>query len=262
MLCRILIFVTLCAGSPVFGDEAASNPRIERIERLLGEIRTELDSLKKEGTPPGLSTQPPRVSPPVYQDLLTERQRRLAAGTRTEHRTTAAGYSFNSNSPFMMSAIHWWDPSWGARFEGTVSWRDGDIYEQEHYSGVNVSLLRSIHRFEGFESLETHLYGFAGTGLFRERFGYRDHTGGTGRFVWYEKPDLSWHLQVGAGTELNIFALGGVLLVPEIGMQAKRYLVRFQDSDSWRFRYPTGVTPESNFSLDAYFAFHLNFYFR
>jgi hypothetical protein len=236
------ILVALCAGLPVLGDEAASNPRIERIERLLGEVRAELDSLKREA-----AVAESRGPDPIYRELLTERQRKLAAATRTEFHTSAAGYTTSGNHPLSMHVLHWMDP-WGVKLEfGAI------VTDNTRRTGMNLTGLYEIHRFSSFELLDTRLYTFAGAGYFWRRVANDNHI----QQNWHDTPERSVRVQAGVGTELSFFNLGGVRFSPEAGLRTIAFVTRYQDSESYIFERPS-----SDFSLDPFFAFHMSFYFR
>jgi hypothetical protein len=235
---------------PGFAGERDSSPasRLDRIQNFLNQANIELDSLKKDmaarNREPVFSD---TGTKPIFGELITQTQRKLARATITPHHKTSAGYSFNPNLGMGMNLINWFG-DWGAKLDAGIMLMGGD-----RRGGVNASLLRSLHRFSMIDgSLETHLYAFTGLGVF-----WAELNNGYGPVSWYSSPDLIGLWQLGAGTELSLLALGGVRFVPEVGLQASRYLSRYQDSPGYTFG-----KPKSDFALDPYFAFHINFYFR
>lgn len=227
---------------------AAGEPdaRIERIEALLDEIRGELDSLKRETS--ALEEKAARPGDaPIAGELLTDRQRVLAKATQTGYRRVASGYSFNAALPMGMHLMHWFDP-WGVKLEGGAI-----ITDHTRTAGVNATGLYGINRFRALDLLETHLYAFAGAGYYWERV-----EDGVDIFrKWYATPDRRVRGQLGVGTELSFFNLGGVRFAPETGLQVDQYLSQHEDSPTYRFD-----APKSSVFLNPFFAFHASFYFR
>lgn len=224
-------------------DPAAA--RIEHIERLLREVHVQLDSLKGEASAPA-------ANGPIAGELLSDRQRILARATHTEFKTVAAGYSFDLDLPVGMHALYWRDP-WGLKVSGGFI-----VTDNTRLAGFNVSPLYSIHRFQALDLLETHLYALAGAGLYWQR---RQDNVNISR-TWYTTTDLRARWQLGVGTELSFFNLGGVRVAPEVGLQADQYFSRYQESASWASNWPGREPPRSDFSLDPFLSFHASFYFR
>jgi hypothetical protein len=196
---------------------------------------------------------------PILSELLTESQKTLARATRTPMRQMAAGYAINPNLGLGMTFIDWFN-AWGAKFDAGIT-----IMESVRRAGVNASLLRSLNRFSMFDGgLETHLYAFTGLGYTWQRI--QEDGLIVNRILMpghlYETPEKVGRWQLGAGTEVSFPGLGGIKFVPEVGMQVSNYLSRFQDSPTWQTQNPSSSLPKSAFELDAYYAFHLNFYFR
>ncbi len=244
-----VLVVTL--GVACLQAEAEDTPsRLDRIQRLLNQAQSELDSLREES--PRLSPLPQgsqTAEPPIAEDLFTERQKKLIMASRTSYRLSAAGYSFNPNFQGM-NFIQWFG-DWGGKIDAGAEFTPND-----REANMNLSALRSLNRFSFLRGgFETHLYAFTGAGLC-----WRKQESWTS-FDWYTKPDLIGRWQLGAGTELNFGFFGGIKFAPEVGLQASDYLQRYQDSPEWSPSYYE-VLPKSDFSLDAYYAFHLNFYFR
>lgn len=244
------ILVLGLAAACLRAESEGTSSRLNRIQSLLGAAQAELDSLQKEANP---STALPSIAPersePMAEDLLTEKQKKIARATRTSYRRSAAGYVFNPDFQGM-DLIQWWE-DWGSKLDATVH---VTRYAPRN-AGVNLSALRSLNRFSFLDgAIETHLYAFTGMGFYWERF--QDMYGG-----WYTTPNVIGHWQLGAGTELSLGFLGGVKFSPEVGLQASDYLKRYEDSQEWSVQNPF-PRPRSDFSLDVYYAFHFNFYFR
>jgi hypothetical protein len=242
----LLVTAMLALAGPIAA--AASADRIDRIERLLGEVRTELDSLKRESASESQAGLVGTTPAPVLGGLLSERERALARASQTDLRKEAAGYSFSPDLPLGMNLLYWADP-WGVRFEGGAI-----ITDQTRVAGLSVTGLYGIHRFSALDLLETHLYALAGAGFTWERVLWESNISEH----WFSLPDKWIHAQLGVGTELTFFGLGGVRFAPETGLQASQYLSRHERSAGNTF----GTVPESDFSLEPFFAFHMSFYFR
>jgi hypothetical protein len=259
--------IALLAGAAAFSEGVDSlASRLDKLQGLLREAQSQLDSLRRELASVGEDVSPHRDSAipsgPIAGELLSARQKKLLAATRTPYRLTSAGYTYNPNLPLGMNIQHWFGP-WGSKLDAGAI-----LGESERLAGVNASLLRSLHRFSIFGGLETHLYALTGLGIswHRESFWYLSYPPGPSPRGWYDKPDIAGHWQIGAGTELGVGWLGGLRLAPEIGLQASQYWSRYQDSESWKAQKSLNPNfdsrPESDFALDFYYAFHLNFYFR
>jgi hypothetical protein len=229
--------------------ESGKNDRFDRIERLIGELQTELDSLKRESSALEAKNRPTLTSgeESILGELMTDRQKALARATRTEFRRVAAGYSFNAALPMGMHFLHWFDP-WGVKLEGGTI-----ITDHTRRAGINAAALYSINRFSSLGLLETHLYALAGAGYYWRRV----QDGIDISRTWYGTPDRRLRGQLGVGTELSFFNFGGVRFVPETGLQVDRYITQFENSPAYPFD-----APESSVFLNPFFAFHLSFYFR
>ena len=248
---------------------------LDRIRGLVGKIGRELDSLEQAVSSHQEAKPFPAVnqaemsqesSKPILGELLSEKEKKLAAAATTPFQRCAIGYSFDPNLSIGMHYLQW-KGQWGIKAAAS-----GRFNESNRQVGVDLAFLRGLHRFSLFEGLQTHLYAFAGAGAFWHRVPYNLYFGGFSPGAppnlrsWYETADIPIRLQLGAGTELGLLAIGGVRAAPEIGFQAAHHITRFQDSKSWetQSRMFPGYQerPKSDFSLDAYFAFHLSFYFR
>lgn len=230
--------------------------RLDRVQGLLYQAHVELDSLKRDmaaqAKTPAVRITNDATDKPILTELLTEQQKTLYRASGSPWRKTAVGYSFNPNLGMGMDVINWFD-DWGAKVDAGLN-----ITSDSREAGLNASLLRSLNRFTMIDAgLETHLYAFTGLGVTWEKVG-----GGYPNY-WYEKPDLVGRWQLGAGVEISLLGIGGIKFVPEVGIQVSKYLSRFQDSPTWLSQYTLPAElPKSDVSLDPYFAFHLNFYFR
>lgn len=267
----------LCLGA--FLAEAAAGPadslaiRLGRIRALVDGIGRELDSLEGRlaaepaGPPaPVDSGPPPDVKPaePILGELLTPREKALAAAAGTPFQRLAVGYSFD---PLMPLGLHYlaWGGKWGISLAGTAR-----LSHSERQAGGEAILMRGLHRFALFQGLQTHLYAFAGPGLYWRRMEIIPGFAGmppfpAGSRAWYGTPDIPLRFRLGARSELGLMTLGGVRGAPEIGFQAIRYLSRYQDSETWdrQSRSDPGFEekPRSDFALGLFLAFHLSFYF-
>jgi hypothetical protein len=262
----ILVFALKCVVPAHAQGKDSATVRLDRIQALLYKAHIELDSLKREMMAKAVAPVPKASKDtgvnPILSELLTERQKTLMRETITPYRQTAVGYAFNPNLGMGMTCIEWFN-DWGAKIDAGIIITEGD-----RKAGVNASLLRSLNRFSLKDAgLETHLYAFTGLGITWERMmnGWNtyDPVANIWRQDWYETPDIAGRWQLGAGTEVSLLGFGGIKFVPEVGMQVSKYLKRFQDSPTWLAQNPApGSLPKSDFSLDPYYAFHLNFYFR
>lgn len=255
----------------------AQDPLSARIERIRGKVReiaAELDSLSralaasqaagavrdsKAGNAPD--------SQPILAELLSEKRKRLAAAATQPYDLMAAGFVFDPVLSIGMQG-RGWTGHWGWMGAGTA-W----FTENTRRAGAEATVLRELHRFSLFRLLETRLYGFAGAGFIWRRESYPGYFPGMpagplppSRRDWYESPDFFLRGRLGAGTEVGGFGLGGIRGAPEVGLQASRFLSRYQDSDSWQELERTlpgfEERPKSDFDLVPYFAFQLDFYFR
>lgn len=274
MKSRTLLAFTICALAPAGAQPGDSlSLRIERMRGMAAALTAELDSLQRDlaGRKPEATAETSNVQvtqgKPLIGELLTDRERKLAEAATVPFFKTAVGYTFDPVTTVGMHAVTW-SGHWGLRASGTARF-NGDT----RLAGADVMLLRGLHRFSLFEGLQTHLYAFAGAGIFWRRKPFQDVFPGIAppgppppQRAWYETPDIPLRAEVGAGTELNLFSLGGLRATPEIGFQAADFLSRYQDSESWKAqkRDVPGFAdrPKSDVSLDAYAAFHLSFYFR
>lgn len=242
--------LTLLAGAPAHAadakDASGADTRIQRIEKLLGDIRVELDSLKRESA--DLEAKARHAGEgPILGELMSDRQRLLARVNQTAYRQSAAGYSFDRDLPMGLHYLHW-QGSWGVKLEGGAI-----ITDETRVAGLSAKGLYGIHRFQSLDLIETHLYGFVGGGYLWERVLFASHIDEP----WYETPDRRLTGKLGVGTELSFYNLGGIRLSPEVGLQLDRYLTRHEDSPSYNF-----TVPESRVFLEPFFALHASFYFR
>lgn len=259
----ILAFALKYSAVPLVAQGVDSaTERLDRVQGLLYQAHVELDSLKKEMTARTRVPVSNEAEKPILTELLTEQQKVLLRASGTLQRRTAVGYSFNPNLGMGMDFINWID-DWGGKLDAGLR-----ITRDVRQAGFNASLLRSLNRFTMIDAgLETHLYAFTGLGATWEKirgWSYSSYSSsGVPLPDWYEKPDLVGRWQLGAGVEMSLLGFGGIKFVPEVGLQVSKYLSRFQDSPSWQAAnlYPIDL-PKSDYSLDPYYAFHLNFYFR
>jgi hypothetical protein len=235
--------LSVAAAAPVAGGPEA---RVAEIRRLLEEARFQLDSLRLE-TP----VSPPAEAAPtltdeeaaIWREVVAEKRRRKQLEQAFTYTRSSLGFTFNPNFIMGMNGTHWIG-DWGAKLDGRFA-----LNENRRVWGANLSLLRTIHEFYlDSDNIYTRLYAFAGGGYY-----WRREPAGND---WFDTPDRSLRVQVGAGTELGAREMYGTRLTPEIGVQGSRFLTRYQDSDNWG-----GGRPENDYSFFPYFAVHLNFYF-
>lgn len=246
---RAVLLVAISTASVVPAEEPSSAPseRIGRIERLLDEVRVELDSLRN-----AVRAEEARAAASMADAPVSHRQRLLDRATRTEYHAVSAGYSFSPALPFALN-VQAWKGRWGGRLEGGVLATD-----ETRLAGAAATGLFRISRYDALDIMETSLYGLAGVGTGWERVQWSSHLDEP----WYETPDRFVFARLGVGTELRFYGLGGVRFAPETGFQARSYGSRYQHSASYAIAHSPDDVPESDFELGPFFAFHVNFYFR